>query len=44
MDSTFIRSLTWLVERLLIVLSMLIAAVVFLQVVFRYVLQQPLFW
>jgi TRAP-type C4-dicarboxylate transport system permease small subunit len=44
MDSAFIRRLTWLVERVLIVLSVLIAAVVFLQVVFRYVLQQPLFW
>ena len=44
MDSNLIRRLTWLVERVLIVLSMLIAAVVFLQVVFRYVLQQPLFW
>jgi TRAP-type C4-dicarboxylate transport system permease small subunit len=44
MDSAFIRGLTWFVERVLIVLSVLIAAVVFLQVVFRYVLQQPLFW
>ena len=44
MDSIFIRRLTWLVERVLVVLSLLIAAVVFLQVVFRYVLQQPLFW
>jgi TRAP-type transport system small permease protein len=44
MDSVFVRRLTWFVERMLIVLSMLIAAVVFLQVVFRYVLQQPLFW
>lgn len=44
MDSVFIRQLTWLLERTLIGLSMLIAAVVFLQVVFRYVLRQPLFW
>lgn len=44
MDSRLIRRLTWLVERALILLSMLIAAVVFLQVVFRYVLQQPLYW
>lgn len=44
MDSRLIRRLTWLVERVLILLSMLIAAVVFLQVVFRYVLQQPLYW
>jgi TRAP-type C4-dicarboxylate transport system permease small subunit len=44
MDSAFVRRLTWFVELALIVLSILIAAVVFLQVVFRYVLQQPLFW
>jgi TRAP-type C4-dicarboxylate transport system permease small subunit len=44
MDSTFIRRLTWTIERLLIGLSMGIALVVFLQVVFRYVLRQPLFW
>jgi TRAP-type C4-dicarboxylate transport system permease small subunit len=44
MDSAFIRRLTWLIERLLILLSMGIAGVVFLQVVFRYVLRQPLFW
>jgi len=43
-DSWLIRRLTWGVERVLILLSMLIAAVVFLQVVFRYVLQQPLYW
>jgi TRAP-type C4-dicarboxylate transport system permease small subunit len=44
MDSIFIRRLTWIVERILIVLSVSITAVVFLQVVFRYVLRQPLFW
>ena len=44
MESAFIRGVTWGVERLLILLSMLIASVVFLQVVFRYVLQQPLYW
>lgn len=44
MDSTFIRRLTWLIERLLIVLCGCIALVVFLQVLFRYVLRQPLFW
>jgi len=43
-DSIFIRRVTWLIERVLIVLSASIAAVVFLQVVFRYVLRQPLFW
>jgi TRAP-type C4-dicarboxylate transport system permease small subunit len=44
MDSAFVRWLTWFVELVLIVLSILISAVVFLQVLFRYVLQQPLFW
>ncbi|HEX7551113.1 MAG TPA: TRAP transporter small permease [Candidatus Methylomirabilis sp.] len=44
MNSRLIRGVTWGVERVLILLSMLIAAVVFLQVVFRYVLQQPLYW
>jgi len=44
MDSTLIRRLTYGIERALIVLSMGIALVVFLQVVFRYVLRQPLFW
>jgi len=44
MDSTFIRRLTWSIERILIVLSVSITAVVFLQVVFRYLLRQPLFW
>ena len=44
MDSTLIRRLTCGIECVLIVLSMGIAAVVFLQVVFRYVLRQPLFW
>ena len=44
MDSLFIRRLTWLIERVLIALSVSIAAVVFLQVVFRYLLRQPLFW
>ena len=44
MDSRLIRGVTWGVERVLILLSMLIASVVFLQVVFRYVLQQPLYW
>lgn len=44
MDSTFIRRLTWSIERVLIFLSVSITAVVFLQVVFRYLLRQPLFW
>lgn len=44
MDSVFIRRLTRIVERLLIGLSAAIALVVFLQVLFRYLLQQPLFW
>lgn len=44
MESTFIRRLTWALEKVLIALSALIAIVVFLQVVFRYVLRQPLFW
>jgi TRAP-type transport system small permease protein len=44
MDSAFIRRLTWLVERALILLSVAISVVVFLQVLFRYLLQQPLFW
>ena len=44
MDSNFVRCLTWIVERVLIALSALIAVVVFLQVVFRYLLRQPLFW
>jgi TRAP-type transport system small permease protein len=44
LESALIRGVTRCVEWLLILLSMLIASVVFLQVVFRYVLQQPLFW
>lgn len=44
MESTFIRRLSWALEKVLIALSALIAIVVFLQVVFRYVLRQPLFW
>jgi len=44
MESALIRRLTWLVEWTLVVLSSLIFVVVFLQVVFRYVLRQPLFW
>lgn len=44
MNTMFMRRLTWLVERLLICLSAGIFVVVFLQVVFRYVLRQPLFW
>jgi len=44
MDSAFVRRLTWIVERALIALSVLIAVVVFLQVVCRYLLRQPLFW
>jgi TRAP-type C4-dicarboxylate transport system permease small subunit len=44
MDSAVVRRLTWIVERALIALSALIALVVFLQVVFRYLLRQPLFW
>lgn len=44
MDSSFIRRLTRLVEWALVVLSVLIFAVVFLQVLFRYLLRQPLFW
>ncbi|MFB3816759.1 MAG: TRAP transporter small permease [Candidatus Methylomirabilales bacterium] len=44
LNSPLIRRLTWLVERLLIGLSAAIAVVVFLQVLFRYLLRQPLFW
>jgi len=44
MDTRFVRRLTRMVERVLIALSALIAVVVFLQVVFRYLLRQPLFW
>jgi len=44
MESALIRRLTWLVEWVLIVLSGLIFVVVFLQVLFRYLLRQPLFW
>ncbi len=44
MDSTFVRWLTRLVEWMLVGLSVLIFAVVFLQVLFRYLLRQPLFW
>jgi len=44
MDSTLIRRLTRGIEWVLIALSMGIALVVFLQVVFRYLLRQPLYW
>lgn len=44
MESTFIRRLTRAIEHILTLLSMGIALVVFLQVVFRYVLRQPLYW
>ncbi len=44
MDSLLIRDLTRALERILIGLSILISGVVFLQVVFRYLLRQPLFW
>ena len=44
MDSIVIRKLTRLVEWMLTVLSILIFVVVFLQVLFRYLLRQPLFW
>lgn len=44
MDSTLIRRLTRLVEWMLTALSVLIFVVVFLQVLFRYLLRQPLFW
>jgi TRAP-type transport system small permease protein len=44
MESPFIRRLTWGIERVLILLSIAIALVVFLQVLFRYLLRQPLFW
>jgi len=44
MESTFIRKLTQLVEWMLVALSALIFVVVFLQVLFRYLLRQPLFW
>jgi TRAP-type transport system small permease protein len=44
MDPIVIRRLTRLVEWMLIVLSTLIFVVVFLQVMFRYLLRQPLFW
>jgi len=42
--ASFTRRVTWLIERVLMLLSCAIAVVVFLQVVFRYVLHQPLFW
>lgn len=44
MDSIVIRRLTRLVEWILVALSILIFVVVFLQVLFRYLLRQPLFW
>jgi len=44
MESALIRRLTRLVEWMLVVLSILIFVVVFLQVLFRYLLRQPLFW
>lgn len=44
MGSVFIRRLTQLVEWTLVALSALIFGVVFLQVLFRYLLRQPLFW
>jgi len=44
MDSIVIRKLTRLVEWMLTALSILIFVVVFLQVLFRYLLRQPLFW
>ncbi len=44
MESALIRWLTWVVERILIILGILISIVVFIQVIFRYVLSQPLFW
>ena len=44
MDSTFIRRLTRFVEWMLVAFSILIFVVVFLQVLFRYLLRQPLFW
>lgn len=44
MDSTFIRKLTQVVEWMLVAFSTLIFVVVFLQVLFRYLLRQPLFW
>jgi TRAP-type C4-dicarboxylate transport system permease small subunit len=44
MESALIRRLTRLVEWMLTVLSILIFVVVFLQVLFRYLLRQPLFW
>jgi TRAP-type C4-dicarboxylate transport system permease small subunit len=44
MASSFMRRVTWVIEQVLILLSCAIAVVVFLQVVFRYVLHQPLFW
>ena len=44
MDNRFIRGLTWVLERILIILGVLISIVVFMQVVFRYLLKQPLYW
>jgi len=44
MESALIRRLTRFVEWMLTVLSILIFVVVFLQVLFRYLLRQPLFW
>jgi TRAP-type C4-dicarboxylate transport system permease small subunit len=44
MESSLIRRLTQFVEWTLVALSILIFVVVFLQVLFRYLLRQPLFW
>lgn len=44
MESVLIRRLTQFVEWMLTLLSILIFVVVFLQVLFRYLLRQPLFW
>ena len=44
MESALIRRLTRFVEWMLVAFSILIFVVVFLQVLFRYLLRQPLFW
>jgi TRAP-type transport system small permease protein len=43
-NSVCIRGLTYALERVLILLTILISGVVLLQVIFRYLLQQPLYW
>jgi len=44
MENRFLRGLNWVLERALVLLGVLISAIVFTQVVFRYLLKQPIFW